>query len=97
MASSKAAAICSGVVKFRLTPLPWLPSKGLMATAPPRRRAARRAASGDRTISPFGTGRPASARSALVRSLSEARSTAMSLVWLVMVARMRRWCLPQPS
>ena len=50
-----------------------------------------------RTDSCLGTGRPAAPSSRVVRSLSEAMSTAIALVAEVIVARIRFWCTPWPS
>ena len=80
-----------------MTPRPWLPSSGLSATGKPILPAAAAASSGERTTDARGTGTPVAARSWFVSFLSDAVSTAIELVLLVMVARMRCWWTPWPS
>ena len=77
LARSNATASAASPTTAVLTPLPWLPSSGFTTTGPPMRRAAACASSSVSTVRPFGTGRPASASSALVSSLSLAMLTAM--------------------
>ena len=96
-ATTKASRTSSSRMRSRQTPRPWLPSSGLSTTGNPIRRAEATAPSAERTVSCFGTGSPADARSLVVMSLSPAMSTASALVFEVMVARMRCWWTPWPS
>ena len=72
-----------------MTPRPWLPSSGFIATGNPMRVAAATAASAVRTVSARGTGTPVAASSLFVSFLSEAMSTPSDPVSEVIVARMR--------
>ncbi len=74
-----------------------MPSSGLQTTGYPIRSATATAWSTVRTDSWRGTGSPAAASSRVVRSLSEATSTAIALVADVIVARIRFWWTPWPS
>ena len=80
-----------------MTPRPWLPSSGFIATGKPMRVAAATAASALRTTSARGTGTPVAASSRFVSFLSDAMSTPSEPVPLVIVARMRFWWTPCPS
>ena len=96
-AIGNAARSSSSLTRLMQTPRPWLPSSGLSTQGKPIRSAARTAASSLRTVSCFGTGRPAAESSRVVRSLSEAMSTAIAEVAEVIVARIRLAWTPCPS
>ncbi len=96
-AIGNASRTSSSSCRLRQTPRPWLPSSGLTTTGKPIRRAAATALSALRTDSCLGTGSPAAPSSLVVRSLSEAMSTAIELVSEVIVARIRLAWTPWPS
>ena len=97
LAIGKASRTSSSFCRSRQTPRPWLPSSGLTTTGKPIRLATVAAWSAVRTDSCLGTGSPAAPSSRVVRSLSEAMSTAIELVSEVIVARMRLAWTPCPS
>ena len=93
----KPSITSSRVFKFTATPLPWLPSRGLMTTGKPISCAATQASSASNTGRPMGTGTPAACRSFFDSSLSCAMDSAMALLKSVSAAWMRRCLLPQPN
>ena len=96
-ATRQAASISAWLFRSRATPLPWLPSLGLMTTGRPMSWAIAQACSGLSTMRPSGMGTPHCASSRLVRSLSREMLSATALVRSVSAVQMRRWCEPWPS
>ena len=80
-----------------VTPLPWLPSCGLITTGRPISCATVQASSALSTGRPQGTGTPAARSRVLVRSLSWAIDSDTALVESISAAQMRRWREPQPN